>query len=65
MVKDERKSQEHCPKARKDHTFTYSPYDDKAYLIGGWNPLEWNTTYTEFEDVWSLSSSTIHDGLMP
>ena len=41
---------------RKDQTLTYSPFDDKVYLIGGWACDKWYNNQYTFSDVWSISS---------
>ena len=45
------------PQPRKGHSLTYSPFDNKIYLFGGWNPLEWNCAETYFDEVWTLDAS--------
>ena len=44
------------PVARKEHTLTYSPFDNKVYLFGGWNPLEWNHTDAYFNTMWTITT---------
>ncbi len=49
------------PSPRRDHTLTYCPFDNKIYLFGGWNPLEWDYKETFLGDVWTLNSGIARD----
>ena len=51
--------QKTSPQGRKDHTLTYSPYDNKIYLYGGWNPLKWAFEEIFFYELWSLNDRII------
>jgi len=45
--------------SRRDHTLTYSPYDDKVYLIGGWECNTWFNSQILFSNIWSLNASML------
>ena len=45
------------PNSRRDHTLTVDKLDDKLYLLGGWNALDWNYTEGTFGEVWTLNNS--------
>jgi len=48
--------QKTSPSPRRDMTFTYSPYDNKVYLYGGWNPLSWIYHEAFSNELWTLDS---------
>lgn len=56
-VLDNKENWANYPSARKDHTLAFDKLDDKIYLFGGWNPLDWNYTDNGFNEVWALNSS--------
>ena len=45
------------PQGRKGHTLTYSSFDNKIYLYGGWNPLNEEYDNIFFKELWSLNDS--------
>ena len=59
FIKSRVRNEKLAPPPRKDHTLTYSPYDDKIYLYGGWDPLQWDYENAYFSDVWSLDNQWV------
>ncbi len=51
--------EEKCPFARKEHTLTFDPEDQKIYLYGGWNASHWKSGEEKFVELWSLDSSKL------
>lgn len=45
------------PPSRRDHTLTYDSSDNKVYLFGGWNSLNWGFEENEFNELWVLDNS--------
>lgn len=46
------------PLGRKDHTLVYDPISDTAYMIGGWNSLQWGNNINDdrmFKSLWALN----------